>query len=114
MICDAASSRVVGYGLDSGVQMGPVINMASKQRVKQLIALGAKEGEGVRVDGRGTTVKGYEGGYFVKPASLSQVDPVNANTMKEVFGRVLILLHVNTVVVAIQLDYSGECDSKHR
>ncbi|HRJ76755.1 MAG TPA: aldehyde dehydrogenase family protein, partial [Anaerolineales bacterium] len=35
LICDAASSRVVGYGLDSGVQMGPVINMASKSRVEQ-------------------------------------------------------------------------------
>ncbi len=30
LICDAASTRVVGYGLDAGVQMGPVINAASK------------------------------------------------------------------------------------
>ena len=30
LICDAASSRVVGYGLDEGVQMGPVISQASK------------------------------------------------------------------------------------
>ncbi|RIK28467.1 MAG: methylmalonate-semialdehyde dehydrogenase (CoA acylating), partial [Anaerolineae bacterium] len=43
-ICDAASSRVVGYGLDSGVQMGPVINAASKARVESLIGLGVKEG----------------------------------------------------------------------
>src|SRR5258705_8309249 len=50
MICDAASSRVVGYGLDTGIQMGPVINSASVQRVEQLIALGAKEGAGVPVD----------------------------------------------------------------
>ena len=34
LICDAASTRVVGYGLDSGVQMGPVINAASKARVE--------------------------------------------------------------------------------
>ncbi len=44
LICDAASSRVVGYGLDAGVQMGPLINAASKARVEQLIGLGVKEG----------------------------------------------------------------------
>lgn len=47
LICDAASSRVLGYGLDNGVQMGPVINHTSKQRVEQLIGLGASEGAGL-------------------------------------------------------------------
>src|SRR5512134_3387107 len=46
-ICDAASTRVVGYGLDSGVQMGPVINAASKARVESLIGLGVQEGAGL-------------------------------------------------------------------
>ncbi len=36
MICDAAATRKVGYGLDDGVQMGPVINSASKGRIEQL------------------------------------------------------------------------------
>ena len=36
LICDAAASRTVGYGLDSGVQMGPVINTASLQRVEDI------------------------------------------------------------------------------
>src|SRR5512143_2444986 len=53
MICDAAASRGVGYGLDAGVQMGPVINSASKQRIEQLIGAGAGEGASVPVDGRG-------------------------------------------------------------
>ncbi len=44
LICDAASTRVVGYGLDAGVQMGPVINAASKARVEQLIGLGRPGG----------------------------------------------------------------------
>ena len=56
-ICDAASSRVVGYGLDSGVQMGPVINAASKSRVESLIGLGVKEGASLPVDGRGVSTQ---------------------------------------------------------
>src|SRR5690242_5219346 len=73
LICDAASTRVVGYGLDTGVQMGPVINAASKARVESLIGLGVQEGAAIPVDGRGTSIQGYEGGYFVRPTILADV-----------------------------------------
>ena len=43
MICDAAVTRKVGYGLDDSVQMGAVINQGSKKRIEELIGLGAKE-----------------------------------------------------------------------
>ena len=108
LICDAAASRTVGYGMDSGVQMGPVINTASQQRVEQLIALGAKEGAGVPVDGRGTKVKGYEGGFFVRPTILSEVQPGSEIARTEIFGPVLSLMHVNNIDDAIQLVNSGQ------
>jgi malonate-semialdehyde dehydrogenase (acetylating)/methylmalonate-semialdehyde dehydrogenase len=108
LICDAASSRTVGYGMDSGVQMGPVINIASMQRIEQLIGLGAKEGAGVPVDGRGTKVKGYEGGSFVRPTILSEVQPGTEIARTEIFGPVLSLMHVNNIDDAIQLVNSGQ------
>lgn len=108
LICDAASSRVVGYGMDSGVQMGPVINTASQQRIEQLIGLGAKEGAGVPVDGRGTKVKGYEGGFFVRPTILSEVQPGSEIARTEIFGPVLSLMHVNNIDDAIKLVNSGQ------
>ena len=108
LICDAASSRTVGYGLDAGVQMGPVINTASMQRVEQLIALGAKEGAGVPVDGRGTVVKGYERGAFVRPTILSDVPIGSEIARTEIFGPVLSLVHVNSIDEAIQLVNSGQ------
>ena len=108
MICDAAASRVVGYGLDSGVQMGPVINAASKQRVEQLIGVGAKEGASVPVDGRGTIVKGYERGNFVRPTILSDIPRGGEIARTEIFGPVLGLMHVNTVDEAIELVNSGQ------
>lgn len=108
MICDAASSRVIGYGLDAGVQMGPLINVASKQRVEQLIAVGADGGASVPVDGRGAVVKGYERGTFVRPTILSEVQPGNEIAKTEIFGPVLSLMHVNTVDDAIQLINSGQ------
>jgi malonate-semialdehyde dehydrogenase (acetylating)/methylmalonate-semialdehyde dehydrogenase len=108
LICDAASSRVVGYGLDSGVQMGPVINMASKSRVEQLIGLGQSEGASVPVDGRGTLIKGYDGGSFVKPTILADVPRGSEIAKTEIFGPVLSLMHVNTVDDAIELVNSGQ------
>ena len=48
---------VVGFGLDDGVQMGPLINQSSKERVEQLIGVGTKEGSSALVDGRGTSCK---------------------------------------------------------
>jgi malonate-semialdehyde dehydrogenase (acetylating)/methylmalonate-semialdehyde dehydrogenase len=108
MICDAASSRVVGYGLDSGVQMGPVINMESKQRVEQLVGLGLSEGASLPVDGRGAVVNGYERGSFVRPTILSEVQPASGIAKTEIFGPVLSLMHVDTVDEAIDLVNSGQ------
>ena len=107
-ICDAASSRVVGYGMDSGVQMGPVINAASKSRVESLIGLGVKEGASLPVDGRGVSITGYESGHFVKPTILADVPRGSEIAKTEIFGPVLSLMHVETVDEAIELVNSGQ------
>jgi malonate-semialdehyde dehydrogenase (acetylating) / methylmalonate-semialdehyde dehydrogenase len=107
MICDAAASRVVGYGLDSGVQMGAIITSASKMRIEQLIGVGAKEGASIPVDGRGTIVKGYERGSFIRPTILSDVQRGSEIARTEIFGPVLSLMHVNSVDEAIALVNSG-------
>ncbi len=103
MICDAAASRKVGYGLDHGVQMGPVINSMSKSRVEQLIGVGASEGASVPVDGRGTIIKDYEGGSFIRPTIVLDVKPGSEMWKTEIFGPVLSLMHVNTIDEAIAL-----------
>jgi malonate-semialdehyde dehydrogenase (acetylating) / methylmalonate-semialdehyde dehydrogenase len=108
LICDAASTRTVGYGMDSGVQMGAVINSASKARIESLIGLGVKEGATVPVDGRGTSIKGYESGTFVRPTILADVPRGSEIARTEIFGPVLSLMHVNTVEDAIELVNSGQ------
>src|SRR5204863_8744073 len=51
-IAESASKLRVGYGLDEGVRMGPVITPQSKARVEALIGEGEKSGAKVLVDGR--------------------------------------------------------------
>jgi malonate-semialdehyde dehydrogenase (acetylating)/methylmalonate-semialdehyde dehydrogenase len=102
-IADAALSRVVGYGLDEGVQMGPVISAESKARIESLIAKGASEGAQVLVDGRGKTVRGYEEGYWVYPTVLDSVPPESQIAQTEIFGPVLSLMHARDIDEAIRL-----------
>jgi malonate-semialdehyde dehydrogenase (acetylating) / methylmalonate-semialdehyde dehydrogenase len=108
MICEAAQARVVGYGLDSGVQMGPVISQISRQRIEGLIGLGAKEGATVVVDGRNTVVKNYEKGSFIRPSVLANVQPGSEMAQTEIFGPVLSLMHVNTLDEALTLINAGK------
>ncbi len=107
-IADAAVSRVVGYGLDESVQMGPVINSHSLRRVEGLIQDGVDEGATALVDGRSPAIRGYENGSFVRPTVLQNVDPFGEIAKTEIFGPVLSLIHVNTIDEAIKYINSGQ------
>jgi malonate-semialdehyde dehydrogenase (acetylating)/methylmalonate-semialdehyde dehydrogenase len=107
-ICEAAAQRVVGYGLDDGVQMGPVITMQSKRRIEDLIEIGSKEAKGIPVDGRGAIIPGYEGGNFVRPTILADLDPAGGVSQTEIFGPVLGLIHVESLEQAIDLVNTGK------
>jgi malonate-semialdehyde dehydrogenase (acetylating) / methylmalonate-semialdehyde dehydrogenase len=102
-LADAASSRKVGYGLDSGVQMGPVITAESKTRIEKLIALGESEGAKVVLDGRKRTVSGYEDGNFVFPTLIDNVPAGGELAKTEIFGPVFSLMHADSVEEAIAL-----------
>ncbi|GAB4579001.1 MAG: CoA-acylating methylmalonate-semialdehyde dehydrogenase [Anaerolineales bacterium] len=107
-LAEAALSRVTGFGLDEGVQMGPVITHASKARIEALIGKGIAEGAEAVVDGRGKTVGGYEGGSFVHPTVLSGLNPRGEVIRTEIFGPVLGMVHLETVEEAIALVNSGQ------
>lgn len=102
-MADAASSRKVGYGLDEGVQMGPVITGESKDRIEMLIGQGQQEGAELVVDGRAKKVSGYEDGYFVHPTILDHVPPQGEIAHTEIFGPVLSVMRADTIEAAIEL-----------
>lgn len=102
-ITEAAASRVVGYGLDQGVQMGPVISAESRARIEQLIQSGVDEGGQLLVDGRAAQVEGYDKGFFLKPTLFEGLPPLGALQKTEIFGPVFSLQHVDTLDQAIEL-----------
>ncbi len=107
-LAEAASKRVVGYGLEAGVQMGPVITPQSKARIEGLIQRGVEEGATLLLDGRNGPVRGNEKGNFLRPTNLDNEPPGSTIARTEIFGPVMSLIHAETVEEAIALVNSGE------
>ncbi len=106
-IGEAARTRVVGYGLDDQVEMGPVITPESKQRIEHIIGEAAGEGADIAVDGRHAVIDGFDKGNFVRPTLLCDVAPDSEAARTEIFGPVLGVMHVDTIEDAIRLVNSG-------
>lgn len=98
---DAAASRRVGYGLDEGVEMGPVITSASRERIEGLIREGVAEGGRVLVDGRNADIPGYRRGNFLRPTVVETANPGGRIATTEIFGPVLALSEAKTLDDAI-------------
>lgn len=93
----------VGYGLDEGVEMGPVISAAAKERIVGLVDDAEKQGANVLLDGRDLVVEGYEGGHFIGPTIVTNVSTDSDLYKNEVFGPVLTIVEADTYEEAIQL-----------
>jgi malonate-semialdehyde dehydrogenase (acetylating) / methylmalonate-semialdehyde dehydrogenase len=102
-ISAAAASRKVGNGLDAGTEMGPVISRESRARIEELIAQGISGGAKPVVDGRTSSVSGYEQGHFIRPTVLADVDPAGELARTEVFGPVLSVMRADSVEAAIDI-----------
>jgi malonate-semialdehyde dehydrogenase (acetylating)/methylmalonate-semialdehyde dehydrogenase len=101
VLAEAAGARVVGYGLEPGVQMGPVITPQSKARIQDLICRSLQDGAEMIVDGRNAEIHGYDRGNFLRPTILGNIPPGSTLAKTEVFGPVLGVMRVKTVDEAI-------------
>ena len=101
----AARARAlkIGPGHLEGMDMGPLVTREHRDRVKGYVDAGVAEGAALVVDGRGVTVPGYEGGFFLGPSLFDYVQPTMTIHRDEIFGPVLVVLRVATFDEAIAL-----------
>ncbi|MDP9244148.1 MAG: aldehyde dehydrogenase family protein, partial [Chloroflexota bacterium] len=89
----------MGFGLDEGVDLGPVIREESRQRILGYVERGVADGARLLRDGRsGTPSKGY----FLGPTIL-EIDPSAEMARDELFGPVLSVLVADSVETALEL-----------
>jgi len=88
----------------AGRDVGPVISKAAKERIEGYITEAEQAGAKVLVDGRGATVAGREGGWYVGPTVIDQVTPEMKIAQEEVFGPVLAIVRTGTLDEAIAVE----------
>ena len=107
-LVEKAKKLKVNAGAESNADVGPVISPEAKEKIKNLITSGEKEGAQILLDGREIKVDGYEDGNFVAPTIITGVKPNMTCYKEEIFGPVLVVLEVDTLDEAIKLVNSNK------
>jgi len=93
----------IGRGDMDGMDMGPLITRAHRDKVKDYVDVGVAEGAALVVDGRGHTVAGCEDGFFLGGCLFDHVQPGMRIYREEIFGPVLSLMRVASYEEALNL-----------
>ena len=98
----------IGDGMSQGMEMGPVVTQAARQRIERLIGEGVEQGATLVVDGRGHKVEGRENGFFVGGTLFDHVKPEMSIYQEEIFGPVLCVVRLPDVGSAVELINANE------
>jgi malonate-semialdehyde dehydrogenase (acetylating)/methylmalonate-semialdehyde dehydrogenase len=101
-LIDATRGLRVGDGLEEGSDVGPVISCEARDRIRDWIDRGIRDGAELVVDGRepdGVDPKGA----FVGPTILDEVTAGMEIAREEVFGPVLCVIHAASLDEAIEI-----------
>jgi malonate-semialdehyde dehydrogenase (acetylating)/methylmalonate-semialdehyde dehydrogenase len=102
-IVAAAKQIKVGNGLEPGIELGPVISAAARDRIVRAIDEGAAGSATLLLDGRAArNLPGCADGYFVGPTIFDGVKPDDKLAQDEIFGPVLGIDNVATLDDAMQ------------
>jgi len=98
-----AAKLKIGPGSDKGMDMGPLVTRAHRDRVAGYVDKGVAEGAKLVLDGRGLKVPGHEQGFFLGATLFDNVRTDMTIYRDEIFGPVLIVLRVATLDDAIDM-----------
>lgn len=96
-LSEAAKKLVVGPGIKSGVQIGPLINAQAIKKVEDLVSDAVSKGANVLAGGKKNTL----GDLFYQPTVLGNVRPEMQIVKEEIFGPVAPLIPFETDEEAI-------------
>ena len=99
----AMAALRIGLSTDSDAHYGPVVTAAHKAKIEGWIQKGVDEGAELVVDGRGFTLQGHEGGFFIGPSLFDHVTPDMESYREEIFGPVLQMVRAPDFETAVRL-----------
>jgi malonate-semialdehyde dehydrogenase (acetylating) / methylmalonate-semialdehyde dehydrogenase len=105
---ETARAIKVGNGLDESVQMGPLQNKASKERVVGYIEKGLAEGAKLSLDGRQLKLEDdLPPDCFLMPSVFENVTPDMTIGKEEIFGPVACILRAGSLDEAIDIIHAN-------
>jgi acyl-CoA reductase-like NAD-dependent aldehyde dehydrogenase len=87
----AAEKAQPGDPFEPGTRLGPLVSETQRDRVREFIEKGEKEGAKL-VAGGAEPPEGLDKGYFVRPTVFSEVKPDMTIAQEEIFGPVLSII----------------------
>jgi malonate-semialdehyde dehydrogenase (acetylating)/methylmalonate-semialdehyde dehydrogenase len=99
-LVERADALRVGPGSEDGVEMGPVITLAARDRIAGAVDAGVTEGARLARDGRDLLERD---GFFVGPTILDEVAEGTTVHRDELFGPLLVVLRAPTAQAALEL-----------
>ncbi|MEV0053587.1 CoA-acylating methylmalonate-semialdehyde dehydrogenase [Saccharopolyspora shandongensis] len=99
----ALADLKVGPGTEDGVEMGPLVTKAHRDKVAGYLDVGTEEGAELVVDGRQTPFPGHEGGFFIGGSLFDHVTPDMRIYREEIFGPVLAMVRAQSFTEALKL-----------
>ena len=97
----------IGNGMEPGLDMGPLVTRAHRDKVSAYVDSGVEQGARLIVDGRGYMVPGHENGFFIGGCLFDKVTPEMEIYKNEIFGPVLSTVRVPTYEAAMQLVHNN-------
>lgn len=98
-LSDAMGSITVGPGMESGVGLGPLINAAAQEDMRDIVAVAAGAGAAVTVGGHAPD----RPGYFFEPTIFSGVLADSPIMGREIFGPMAPIVTFETEEEAVEL-----------
>jgi alpha-ketoglutaric semialdehyde dehydrogenase len=102
-LVERAGELRLGYGVEDGVDVGPLIHAASRDKVERYVEIGKAEAELVLGGGR-PSGDGLDDGFFFEPTIFTGVRPGSRLATEEIFGPVLSVMRFSDLDEAIRLN----------
>jgi malonate-semialdehyde dehydrogenase (acetylating)/methylmalonate-semialdehyde dehydrogenase len=99
-LVEESRKLVLGYGMDKGVTLGPVISREALAGMIREIDRALKDGAKMILDGRNPKVPRYPNGYFLGPTIL-EAEPDTRVFQEEIFGPVRCIRKVRDLAEGI-------------
>ena len=101
-LAEKAATLRVGYGLEDGVEVGPLVNQKALDKVEKYVSVGREEGATLAFGG----TRAADKGFFYAPTLFTNVNRNMRIAREEIFGPVLSLVPVASLEEAVEVNNS--------